>query len=79
MAFVLCGPRPVEVKKRSPANTKGTEPEEVVPDLVPKSHLARRETIELVKAWYSLEDVVMRKRLIDLIRSVAGLGKDLAA
>ena len=68
-----------EVKKRSPANTKGVEPQEVVPDLVPKSHLARRETIELVKAWYSLDDVIMRKRLIDLIRSVASLGKDLAA
>ena len=32
-----------------------------------------RETIELVKAWYSLDDVIVRKRLIDLIRSVAGL------
>ena len=34
--------------------------------------MARRETLELVRTYYSISDPNVRKRLAELIKSVAG-------
>lgn len=33
-------------------------------------HLARRETIDMMRAYYSIPDAGVRRRMIDLVRSV---------
>lgn len=33
-------------------------------------HLARRETIDMIRAYYSITDASVRRRMIDLVRSV---------
>ncbi len=33
-------------------------------------HLARRETIDMMRAYYSITDAGVRRRMIDLVRSV---------
>jgi transcriptional regulator with XRE-family HTH domain len=37
--------------------------------------LRRRETIELVDAYYAIEDAAVRRRLLDLARALAAEGK----
>ena len=37
--------------------------------------MARRETLELVRAYYKIPDEDVRKRLYELIRSIGGTGK----
>jgi len=34
--------------------------------------LNKRETLELVRAYYRIQDVAVRRRLCDLIRQIAG-------
>ena len=36
--------------------------------------LSRRETLELVRAYYKITDPAVRKRLFDLVKAVAGVG-----
>lgn len=40
------------------------------PELV-KDPMARRETLELVRAYYSIEKVSVRKRVADIVKSIA--------
>jgi hypothetical protein len=34
-------------------------------------HLTKRETLELVRAYYRIPDPIMRKRMFDLMKSLA--------
>ena len=36
-----------------------------------KDPMARRETLELVRAYYSIEDTSLRKRAADMVKSIA--------
>ena len=36
-----------------------------------KDPMARRETLELVRAYYSIEKPVVRKRVAELVKSIA--------
>ena len=36
-----------------------------------KDPMARRETLELVRAYYSMEDTSLRKRAADIVKSIA--------
>ena len=36
-----------------------------------KSPMAKRETLELVRAYFRIKDLAVRKRLLDLVKSVA--------
>ena len=38
--------------------------------------LNKRETLELVRAYYRIQDVAVRRRLCDLIRQIAGATED---
>jgi len=41
-------------------------------DAIDRDPMTRRETLELVRAYYRIADPVVRKRLLDLARSVGG-------
>ena len=43
---------------------------------IDRDPMARRETLELVRAYYRIADPVIRKRLLDLARSVGGVEGD---
>lgn len=45
-------------------------------DSLDNDPMTRRETLELVRAYYRIPDPKIRKRLIDLARSVGGLDDD---
>jgi len=45
-------------------------------DAIDRDPMARRETLELVRAYYRIPDPVVRKRLLDLARSVGGMDSD---
>ena len=34
--------------------------------------LAKRETLELVRAYYKVKDALVRKRLFDLVKAIGG-------
>jgi transcriptional regulator with XRE-family HTH domain len=57
-----------ETKERSPALAQGLyeEPEPYEPD-----PMAKRETLELVRAYYRIADPQVRKRLFDLTKALA--------
>jgi transcriptional regulator with XRE-family HTH domain len=57
-----------ETRDRSPALARGLqeEPEPYEPD-----PMAKRETLELVRAYYRITDPQVRKRLFDLTKSLA--------
>jgi transcriptional regulator with XRE-family HTH domain len=57
-----------ETKERSPALARGLqeEPEPYEPD-----PMAKRETLELVRAYYRISDPQVRKRLFDLTKALA--------
>jgi transcriptional regulator with XRE-family HTH domain len=60
------------VAERSPSRLKGlaeTKPEPFEPD-----PLAKRETLELVRAYYRINDPAVRKRLFELTKSLANAG-----
>ncbi len=38
-------------------------------------HLARRETLELVRAYYRISDPVVRKCLFELVKAIAGTSR----
>ena len=60
---------PREVARLSPAKTKGFTAAEMATNVEMKSQFARRETIELVRAYFGLSDPAMRKKFLDLIRA----------
>jgi len=43
---------------------------------IDRDPMTRRETLELVRAYYQIADPVIRKRLLDLARSVGGVEED---
>ncbi|MDQ7250411.1 helix-turn-helix domain-containing protein [Dongia sedimenti] len=55
------------VEEQSPRRLLGTAPRLPDDELDP---MVRRETLELVRAYYRIEDPVLRKRLTDLVRSI---------
>jgi transcriptional regulator with XRE-family HTH domain len=65
---------PGDVEKRSPAKLMGVtapEPMEYEPD-----PLARRETMELVRAYYRIQSPGTRRRLADLVKALAKTAGD---
>jgi transcriptional regulator with XRE-family HTH domain len=40
--------------------------------------LSRRETLELVRAYYRISDPAVRKRIFDLVKSVGGMAETMA-
>jgi transcriptional regulator with XRE-family HTH domain len=57
-----------DISAQSPGLLQGKAPD--LPDM-PSDPTAKRETLELVRAYYAITDAGTRKRLTDLIRSVA--------
>lgn len=56
-----------EVEEQSPGNLQGAVP--LVPE-EEKDPMARRETLELVRAYYQIKSPKVRKHLVDLARSL---------
>jgi transcriptional regulator with XRE-family HTH domain len=64
---------PVDVAANSPAQTRGMAEEPVTYELDP---MAKRETLELVRAYYKITDPHVRKRLFELTKALgAAAGK----
>ena len=40
------------------------------------NHMERRETLELVRAYYRIDDQIVRRRVFDLVKSLGGLRRD---
>ena len=61
-----------EVAARSPGQLRGMseEMDEVGPD-----PMIKRETLELVRAYYKIRDPLVRKRLFEMTKSLAGTGE----
>ncbi len=57
-----------DVAARSPGRLKGTASEAVDVGPDPK---AKRETVDLVRAYYKIHDASVRKRLLELIQAMA--------
>jgi transcriptional regulator with XRE-family HTH domain len=57
-----------EVSKQSPAGLAGQKPKAVDKDDDPA---AKRETLELVRAYYGISDQSVRQRLTNMIRAIA--------
>jgi transcriptional regulator with XRE-family HTH domain len=60
---------PDQIARQSPAQRSGATPP-VVPD-AGYGLLARRETLELVRAYYQIGNESVRKRLFELTKSIA--------
>jgi len=60
---------PEQIANQSPANRSGAKPAEV-PD-AGYDLLARRETLELVRAYYQIGNESVRKRMFELTKSIA--------
>ncbi len=58
---------PSDVAASSPAQTRGMSEEPVVYELDP---MAKRETLELVRAYYKITDPHIRKRLFELTKAL---------
>jgi transcriptional regulator with XRE-family HTH domain len=57
-----------DVAKQSPATLQGKAPTKLDVDQDPAT---RRETLELVRAYYGIGDVSVRRRLTNIIRAIA--------
>lgn len=42
------------------------------------NHMERRETLELVRAYYRIDDQNVRRRIFDLVKSLGGVRRDAA-
>ena len=42
------------------------------------NHMERRETLELVRAYYRIDDQTVRRRVFDLVKSLGGVRRDAA-
>lgn len=60
---------PEQIASQSPAHRSGAKPAEV-PD-AGYDLLARRETLELVRAYYQIGNESVRKRMFELTKSIA--------
>ncbi|MEQ9174681.1 MAG: helix-turn-helix transcriptional regulator [Alphaproteobacteria bacterium] len=60
------------------AATAGGLAEERAPSLAPDP-MARRETLELVRAYYRITDPALRRQVFDLAKALARSSKDLAS
>ena len=58
---------PSDVAASSPAQTRGMAEEPVIYELDP---MAKRETLELVRAYYKITDPRIRKRLFELTKAL---------
>ncbi len=58
---------PSDVAASSPAQTRGMAEEPVIYELDP---MAKRETLELVRAYYKITDPHIRKRLFELTKAL---------
>jgi transcriptional regulator with XRE-family HTH domain len=58
---------PGETARQSPGQLQGAKPEASDEAADP---MARRETLELVRAYYKIDEPAVRKRLTDLVRSI---------
>lgn len=54
----------------APADAKSGDPSSVA-EAGEGDPLARRETIDLIRAYYSIENPAVRRRFLDLVRSMA--------
>ena len=59
---------PEEVAASSPAQTKGKRRKSA---LVERDPLAKRESLEFVRAYYKIADPIVRKRLFNMVKSLA--------
>lgn len=50
--------------------SRGSEDQEIVDDQT-KDPMARRETLELVRTYYSIKKPLVRKRVSDMVKSIA--------
>jgi transcriptional regulator with XRE-family HTH domain len=57
-----------DTQRKAPSQLMGVEPVAEDPEVDP---LARRETLELVRAYYKIADPESRRRLADLVKTVA--------
>jgi transcriptional regulator with XRE-family HTH domain len=66
---------PAEVQKNAPKGaTKGMSDHEQ--SALEQDPMSRQETLELVRAYYRIQDPKVRRRLFDLLRSMANLPDD---
>lgn len=56
-----------DVAARSPGQSKGSPAEAVE---VGRSPMAKRETLELVRAYYKIHDAAVRKRLFEMVKAL---------
>ncbi len=61
---------PSDVAASSPAQTRGMAEEPVIYELDP---MAKRETLELVRAYYKITDPHIRKRLFELTKALGAV------
>ncbi len=62
---------PSEVSQRSPKALRGLSEAQATFELE-KDPMARRETLELVRAYYQIEHQTVRRRIAELVKSIAG-------
>ncbi len=62
---------PADVTASSPGQSRGMAEEPVGYELDP---MAKRETLELVRAYYKIEDVNARKRVYELTKALGAAG-----
>lgn len=60
---------PTAVSDKAPSRIKGKE--DIDPTIIEPDPMAKRETLELVRAYYRIRDPQVRKRLFELTKSVA--------
>jgi transcriptional regulator with XRE-family HTH domain len=58
----------IDVEKQSPGQLQGARPETTE---LPADPTARRETLELVRAYYRIEEPAIRRRFTDMVRSIS--------
>ena len=67
---------PVSAQAQSPLNViKGTVGEETGEIVAANDPMAKRETLDLVRAYYSIPDPQIRRRVYELAKALGG-GKD---
>jgi hypothetical protein len=59
-----------------PATANGSGPAEGGQTSFEADQLARRESLELVRAYYRIGDPAVRKRVFELVKAIAASGRD---
>lgn len=59
---------PLDAERSSPAQLRGAKPPASNPEEDP---MHRRETLELVRAYYQIKEPALRKRLSDMVRAIS--------